>query len=116
MRVATAFVTERQRAGKFPQLALLTAVATQAVGMLGLYSVGTHSVTAVMFLILMGGELGPVFMVAQNEMLYGAPGRTDIALAADSGAYNLALRLAPHSGHRSYRLPGCEAPSSPAGC
>ncbi|MFF3733403.1 MFS transporter [Streptomyces sp. NPDC002476] len=76
---------------RFPQLALLTAVATQAVGMLGLYSVGTHRVTAVMFLILMGGALGPVFMVAQNEMLHCAPGRTDIALAANSGAYNAGI-------------------------
>ncbi|MFF7469109.1 MFS transporter [Streptomyces sp. NPDC008092] len=76
---------------RFPQLTLLTAVTTQAVGMLGLYSVGAHPVTAVMFLILMGGALGPVFMVAQNEMLHCAPGRTDIALAANSGAYNAGI-------------------------
>lgn len=60
--------------------------------------------------------LGPVFMVAQNQMLHCAPGRTDIALAANSGAYTPALRLAPHSGRWSCRSPGCEAHSSPAGC
>ncbi|MER6738590.1 MFS transporter [Streptomyces puniciscabiei] len=76
---------------RFPQFALPTAVATQAVGMLGLYSVGTHQVAAVVFLALTGGALGPVFMVAQNQMLHCAPGRTDIALAANSGAYNAGI-------------------------
>lgn len=76
---------------RFPQFALPTAVVTQAVGMLGLYSVGTHPVAAVVFLALMGGALGPVFMVTQNEMLHCAPGRTDIALAANSGAYNAGI-------------------------
>ncbi|MFG2359035.1 MFS transporter [Streptomyces sp. NPDC048521] len=76
---------------RFPQSALPTALATQAVGMLGLYAVGTHPVAAVMFLVLMGGALGPVFMVTQNEMLHCAPGRTDIALAANSGAYNAGI-------------------------
>ncbi|WP_399935141.1 MFS transporter [Streptomyces kanamyceticus] len=76
---------------RFPQSALTTAVATQAVGMLGLYSAGTEPVAAVAFLTLMGGALGPVFMTTQNAMLHCAPGRTDIALAANSGAYNAGI-------------------------
>lgn len=74
-----------------PRAALNTAVAMQAVGMLGLYALGTHPVTAVVFLTLMGGALGPVFMTAQNAMLQCAPGRTDIALAANSGSYNAGI-------------------------
>ncbi|MFK0113103.1 MFS transporter [Streptomyces sp. NPDC091217] len=76
---------------RFPQSALTTAVATQAVGMLGLYSAGTDPVAAVVFLTLMGGALGPVFMATQNAMLHCAPGRTDIALAANSGSYNAGI-------------------------
>ncbi|KAB8188969.1 MFS transporter [Nonomuraea phyllanthi] len=76
---------------RFPQSALATAVATQAVGMLGLYAYGAHQVAAVVFLILMGGALGPVFMTTQNTMLHCAPGRTDTALAANSGAYNAGI-------------------------
>ncbi|MFD8565120.1 MFS transporter [Streptosporangium canum] len=76
---------------RFPQSALATAVATQAVGMLGLYAFGAHPVAVVMFLMLMGGALGPVFMTTQNAMLHYAPGRTDIALAANSGAYNAGI-------------------------
>ncbi|MFH8680674.1 MFS transporter [Streptomyces lydicus] len=76
---------------RFPQSALPTAVVTQAVGMLGLYAAGTRPVAAVMFLALMGGALGPVFMVTQNAMLHCAPGRTDVALAANSGAYNAGI-------------------------
>ncbi|MFB9463441.1 MFS transporter [Streptomyces cinereospinus] len=74
-----------------PHAALTTAVATQAVGMLGLYVAGTDPVAAVVFLVLMGGALGPVFMATQNEMLHCAPGRTDIALAANSGAYHAGI-------------------------
>ena len=59
---------------RFPRSALATAVATQAVGMLGLYAAGTDPVAAVVFLALMGGALGPVFMTTQNEMLHCAPG------------------------------------------
>ncbi|SEE44951.1 MFS transporter, DHA1 family, L-arabinose/isopropyl-beta-D-thiogalactopyranoside export protein/MFS transporter, DHA1 family, inner membrane transport protein [Streptomyces sp. 2131.1] len=78
---------------RFPQSALTTAVATQAVGMLGLYAAGNHAVAAVVFLALMGGALGPVFMITQNEMLRCAPGRTDMALAANSGAYNAGIAV-----------------------
>ncbi|GHE94995.1 putative sugar efflux transporter [Streptomyces spiralis] len=76
---------------RFPRAALATAVATQAVGMLGLYAAGTDPAAAVLFLLLMGGALGPVFMTTQNEMLRCAPGRTDIALAANSGSYNAGI-------------------------
>ncbi|MDX3434213.1 MFS transporter [Streptomyces sp. ME01-18a] len=76
---------------RFPHAAVISAVATQAVGMLGLYAAGTDPVAAVVCLVLMGGALGPVFMTTQNEMLYSAPGRTDIALAANSGAYNAGI-------------------------
>nr|WP_123980754.1 MFS transporter [Streptomyces sp. Ag109_O5-1] len=76
---------------RFPHSSLSTAVAVQAVGMLGLYAVGTHPVAAVVFLVLTGGALGPVFMAAQNAMLLCAPGRTDIALAANSGCYNAGI-------------------------
>ncbi|MFF2775442.1 MFS transporter [Streptomyces sp. NPDC058052] len=67
------------------------AVATQAVGMLGLYAAGSRPVAAVAFLVLIGSALGPVFMTTQNAMLHCAPGRTDMALAANSGAYNAGI-------------------------
>ncbi|GAA4972859.1 MFS transporter [Nonomuraea thailandensis] len=76
---------------RFPQPALAAAVAAQAGGMLGLYAFGAHQPAAVVFLMLMGGALGPVFMATQNAMLHCAPGRTDLALAANSGAYNAGI-------------------------
>lgn len=76
---------------RFPRAALTTAVAMQVVGMLGLYAAGADPLAAVVFLVLMGGALGPVFMTTQNEMLRCAPGRTDLALAANSGAYNAGI-------------------------
>ncbi|MFK0170594.1 MFS transporter [Streptomyces sp. NPDC090306] len=74
-----------------PRSALIAAVAVQAVGMLGLYAAGGDPVATVVFLTLMGGALGPVFMTTQNAMLLCAPGRTDMALAANSGVYNAGI-------------------------
>ncbi|MCG7525582.1 MFS transporter [Streptomyces sp. OfavH-34-F] len=76
---------------RFPDAAPATAMATQAVGMLGLYAAGARPALAVAFLVLMGGALGPVFMTTQNAMLRCAPGRTDLALAANSGCYNAGI-------------------------
>ncbi|MET8824998.1 MFS transporter [Streptomyces sp. NPDC004610] len=74
-----------------PGAALTGAVAVQAAGMLGLYATGGHQPGAVLFLVPVGGALGPVFMTTQNAMLHCAPGRTDLALAANSGAYNAGI-------------------------
>ncbi|MFJ6406656.1 MFS transporter [Streptomyces hydrogenans] len=76
---------------RFPRQALTTAVTVQAAGMLGLYATGPHQGAAVACLILMGAALGPVFMATQNAMLHCAPDRTDLALAANSGAYNAGI-------------------------
>ncbi|MGW5867702.1 MFS transporter [Streptomyces sp. NPDC055239] len=73
---------------RHPRGTLVVPVATQAAGMLGLYAFGTAPAGAVACLALLGGSLGPVFMATQNQMLRFAPGRTEIALAANSGAYN----------------------------
>ncbi|MCZ1012420.1 MFS transporter [Streptomyces lydicus] len=73
---------------RYPRGTLAVPVATQAAGMLGLYAFGTARAGAVAFLVLLGGSLGPVFMATQNQMLRFAPGRTEIALAANSGAFN----------------------------
>lgn len=73
---------------RYPRGTLAVPVATQAAGMLGLYAFGTAPAGAVVFLALLGGSLGPVFMATQNHMLRFAPARTEIALAANSGAYN----------------------------
>ncbi|GAA2229017.1 sugar transporter [Kitasatospora cystarginea] len=76
---------------RFPRGTLITPVATQAVGMLGLYTAGGSRPAAVAALVVLGGSLGPVFTATQNQMLRCAPGRTEIALAANSGAYNAGI-------------------------
>lgn len=53
--------------------------------------------TAGVFLVLMGGAPGPVFMTTQNAMLQCAPGRTDLALVANSGSATPVSRRAPRS-------------------
>lgn len=64
-------------------------MATQAVALLGLYLGGGRSqVAAVALLMLLGASVGPVFMATQSQVLHVAPGRTEIALAANSAAFN----------------------------
>ncbi|WP_234476207.1 hypothetical protein [Streptomyces sp. MBT65] len=91
---------------RFPQAALSAAVAVRAVGMLGLYAAGTEPVAAVVFLALMGGALGPVFMTTQNAMLQCAPGRTDLALAANSGSCNAGIAAGAAPGGLVLRIAG----------
>ncbi|MEU3522669.1 MFS transporter [Streptomyces sp. NPDC038707] len=99
---------------RFPHSALTAAVSVQTVGMLGLYAAGDRPPAAVVFLVLTGGALGPVFMAAQNVMLHCAPGRTDLALAANSGCYNagiaagaaLGALILPQAGPRGVFLAG----------
>ncbi|GGR77353.1 MFS transporter [Streptomyces humidus] len=91
---------------RHPRGTLTTAVATQAAGLLGLYASGSSPVAAVAFLALLGGSLGPVFMATQNEMLRCAPGRTEIALAANSGAFNAGIAAGAALGGLALPLTG----------
>ncbi|GAA2229236.1 MFS transporter [Streptomyces nogalater] len=99
---------------RFPHSSLTTAVTVQTVGMLGLYAAGDRPAAAVVFLVLTGGALGPVFMAAQHAMLQCAPGRTDLALAANSACYHagiaagaaLGALILPHAGPRGVFLAG----------
>nr|WP_052862284.1 MFS transporter [Streptomyces sp. Tu6071] len=74
-----------------PWAALTTAVVVQAVALLGLAAGARHQILAVCGLAVLGLALGPVFLAAQNAMLRYAPRRTDLALAANSGAYNAGI-------------------------
>ncbi|WP_173874492.1 MFS transporter [Streptomyces albus subsp. chlorinus] len=94
---------------RFPRSALTAAVATQAAGMLGLYAAGGSRPAAVVFLSLMGAALGPVFMTTQSEVLRCAPGRTDLALAANSGLYNAGIAAGAALGGLVLPLAGVRA-------
>jgi predicted MFS family arabinose efflux permease len=97
-----------------PHGVLTGAVAVQATGLLGLYAWGARPAAAVLFLVLTGGALGPVFMATQHAMLHCAPGRTDLAFAANSGAYNVGIAagaalgglILPYAGVRAAFLAG----------
>ncbi|SHM75407.1 hypothetical protein SAMN05216268_1145 [Streptomyces yunnanensis] len=78
---------------RVPQSVLTMAVARQVVGMLGFCVAGTHPAAALVFLLLMDGPLGPVSMTTQNAMPPCAPGRTDTALAANSGSRNVGIAV-----------------------
>ncbi|MGW7353728.1 MFS transporter [Streptomyces sp. NPDC054784] len=76
---------------RFPDAVLPAAVAAQGAGLLGLWAAGGRPAAAVVFLLVTGGALGPVFLAAQHAVLRCAPGRTDLALAANSGAYHAGM-------------------------
>ncbi|MGK5641099.1 MFS transporter [Streptomyces sp. URMC 126] len=78
---------------RWPRATLAVPVGTQAAGMLGLYAFGDRQAAAVAFLALLGASLGPVFMATQARILESAPGRTEVALAANSGAFNAGVAV-----------------------
>ncbi|MEU5129806.1 MFS transporter [Streptomyces mobaraensis] len=78
---------------RYPRATLAIPVATQAAGMLGLYAFGDRQAAAVAFLAVLGASLGPVFMATQARVLESAPGRTEVALAANSGAFNAGVAV-----------------------
>ncbi|MEU9338935.1 MFS transporter [Streptomyces sp. NPDC048290] len=94
---------------RHPRGALTAAVAVQATGMIGLYASGGHQTAVVLFLALTGAAIGPVFMTTQNTMLRSAPGRTDLALAANSGAYNAGIAAGAALGGLILTLAGVRA-------
>jgi DHA1 family inner membrane transport protein len=74
---------------RFPRGTLTVPVATQAVALLGLYLGGGRSqAVTVALLMLLGASVGPVFMATQSQVLQVAPGRTELALASNSAAFN----------------------------
>ncbi|GLW07376.1 MFS transporter [Microtetraspora sp. NBRC 13810] len=76
---------------RFPGATLTVPVAGQAVALLGMYAAGDDQAVAVAMLALLGASVGPVFMATQNQVLRVAPGRTEIALAANSAAFNVGV-------------------------
>ncbi|MFC7262530.1 MFS transporter [Streptomyces lutosisoli] len=73
---------------RFPRGTLSVPVAAQAVALLGLYAGGGSQPVTVAMLMLLGASLGPAFMATQSQVLHVAPGRTELALAANSAAFN----------------------------
>jgi DHA1 family inner membrane transport protein len=76
---------------RFPRATLTVPVAAQAVALLVLFGAGTVQPVTVAMLALLGAAVGPVFMATQNRVLAVAPGRTEMALAANSAAFNVGV-------------------------
>lgn len=76
---------------RFPLATLAVPLAGQAVALIALSAAGDVQVVVVAMLALLGASVGPVFMATQNQVLRVAPGRTEIALAANSAAFNVGV-------------------------
>ncbi|MFD7922216.1 MFS transporter [Streptomyces sp. NPDC059740] len=76
---------------RFPRGTLTVPVAAQGVALLVMSGAGTDRAVAVAMLALLGAAVGPVFMATQNRVLRVAPGRTEMALAGNSAAFNLGV-------------------------
>jgi len=78
---------------RFPRATLALPVAIQAVALLGMYAGGENHAVTVAALALLGLAAAPIFMATQVRVLRLAPGRTEIALAANSAAFNVGVAL-----------------------
>jgi DHA1 family inner membrane transport protein len=88
---------------RWPRGTLVVPLGVQTVALLGLYGVsaagvpGARALAAVM-LAALGSAVGPVFMATQSLVLRHAPGRTELALAANSAAFNAGVALGASTG------------------
>lgn len=76
---------------RFPRATLGVPLAAQAVALAGLYAGARRQAVVVAMLALLGAAVGPVFMATQSRVLRLAPGRTEVALAANSAAFNVGV-------------------------
>lgn len=74
-----------------PRTALAVPVGVQAAALLGLYLGGRNQGVTIAMLALLGVSAAPVFMAGQSRVLNVAPGRTEVALAANSAAFNVGV-------------------------
>lgn len=73
--------------------ALLLLVGVQAVALLGLYAGARVQWVVVVMTALLGVSAAPVYTVTQSRVLHVAPGRTELALATNSAAFNVGVAL-----------------------
>ncbi|MFD7503694.1 MFS transporter [Streptomyces sp. NPDC059850] len=78
---------------RFPRATLTVPVTIQAVGLLALYAGAHHQVVVTIAIAVLGAAAAPVFMATQSWILRVAPGRTEIALAANSAAFNVGVAV-----------------------
>jgi predicted MFS family arabinose efflux permease len=78
---------------RIPRGSLLLTVGGQTVALLGLGAVPGNKVAVVILLAVLGLSAAPVFMATQARMLHVAPGRTEIAFAANSAAFNVGVAV-----------------------
>lgn len=78
---------------RFPQATLTVPVAVQAAALLTLYADPHNKAMVSIAIALLGAATGPIFMATQSRILRVAPGRTEIALAANSAAFNVGVAV-----------------------
>jgi predicted MFS family arabinose efflux permease len=76
---------------RFPRGTLAVPVLVQTAALLVLYAAGSNPAVTVAAVAFLGGSAAPIFMATQNLVLRVAPGRTEIALASNSAAFNVGI-------------------------
>lgn len=78
---------------RYPTATLLVPVALQATALACLWGLGQHQTLTMGAIGLFGLATAPIFMSTQSWALRVAPGRTEIALAANSALFNVGVAL-----------------------
>ncbi|WP_454856007.1 MFS transporter [Promicromonospora soli] len=95
---------------RYPRATLGAPVVVQAAALLALSAFGSQPWVVVPAVLLLGGAVSPVFMATQALVLRWAPGRTEMALAANSAAFNVGVALGAAGGGLVLRLLDVRAP------
>ncbi|HSK96138.1 MAG TPA: MFS transporter, partial [Euzebyales bacterium] len=74
-----------------PRLAMTVPVALQAVALIGLFALGDHAIAAIGLLAFAGMALAALTSALGSRVLELAPGRSDLASAGASTAFNVGI-------------------------
>lgn len=88
---------------RFPKATLGVPVAVQATALLAVYIGGRNQVVTGVAIALLGAAAAPIFIATQSRVMRVAPGRTEIALAANGAAFNIGVALGAFCGGLSLR-------------
>jgi DHA1 family inner membrane transport protein len=103
-----------------PRIAMIVPVALLTLTLLGLYVTGTARPPAAALMALSGFSMGALVTGLQSRVMQVAPGRSEIASAGNSAAFNVGISggaliggvLLPHTGARALPLAGAAITAS----
>jgi DHA1 family L-arabinose/isopropyl-beta-D-thiogalactopyranoside export protein-like MFS transporter/DHA1 family inner membrane transport protein len=101
--------------GRRSRAVMLVALSVQCATAFGLFALGRHKVAVVVLLAVLGATMSSLATVFNSRALHVAPGRTDMASAGVSSAFNVGIAAGSFLGGRVVEQYGVRAVTAVGG-